>query len=214
MFAQMFPGMEWIPVMILSVSMGLIAGALGTLAAAVNSKSVFARWAAGGACALGLGTPALLLMNVGGSLTPTAYLCVAVPIVPGLIALGMIWWPSSSSNSAGSLDGGPCAPLQASQASNYKAKGLRFVIAAVVCVPALFMVFIGCIRPIGYADHRAKIQVGMTMSEVRQVFGGPHEKSTDADGKETWIYYCDWTGLSYFGVRFDRASRAEFRWLE
>lgn len=139
MFAQMFPGMEWIPVMILSVSVGLIAGALGTLAAAFNSKSVFARWASGVACVLGLGMPLLLLLNVRGNLMPEGYLCVAVPLVPGLIALGMTWWPStlSPSNATTRLDAEVLAQPQALQPGEYKAKGLRLVIAAVVCIPAL-----------------------------------------------------------------------------
>jgi hypothetical protein len=214
MFAQMFPGMGWIPVMILSVSVGLMAGALGTLAAAVNSNSAIARWAAGVACVLGLGMPLLLLINVGGSLMPVGYLCVAVPAVPGLIALGMIWWPSIPPSPAASVDAGQTAPSQALEPSDYKTRGVRLMIAGVVCIPAAFMVFMCCIRPIGYADHRERIQVGMTTSEVREALGGPHERSADSEGKETWIYYCDWTGLSYFGVRFDRESRVEFRWLE
>jgi hypothetical protein len=42
LFAQMMPGMEWIPLMLLCIAAGLLAGILGTLVGLAVSKSRFA----------------------------------------------------------------------------------------------------------------------------------------------------------------------------
>ena len=84
--------------LLLSTPVGLILGALATLAAAINNKSAFARWAAGFACILGVGMPLILHVSSGGRFHYWVYLFAAVPLIPGLIAVALmpIHWPSDS----------------------------------------------------------------------------------------------------------------------
>src|SRR5438874_1116743 len=93
-FAQMMPGMEWIPLMVLSVGGGLTAGVLGILVGLAVSKSRFAFWAGVVASTSGAGSPLFFLVVAGRHLVPGAYALLAVPLLAGLPALLLSFRPS------------------------------------------------------------------------------------------------------------------------
>jgi hypothetical protein len=181
------------------------------LAVAVNVESVFARIAAGVACSLGLGIPLFLLVMARGIMRPEGYLWASVPLIPGLATVAMIRLARKRSKGG---DGDPEVRRKGPRYGVGLATSLRFLVAVAAFGPVVYMVHLCNVRPIGDTDPRDRIRVGMMAEEVRIILGEPHSRSTDADGKETWIYMRDWTGFSYFGVIFDKESRVEFRWLE
>src|SRR5262245_61711640 len=87
--AQNFPGMELIPLMLLSTEGGSVVGVLGILVGLAVSKSRFAFWAGLVACAAGVGMPALVFLAARRYVSPQAYWFVAIPLLPGLVAVGL-----------------------------------------------------------------------------------------------------------------------------
>lgn len=85
--AQMTPGMEWIPVMLLCTVSGLVAGLLAIL------LRPFARVRAAGrglgilALAIGIASPLFFLCVVGSEVFPIAYLIFASPAALGGVAI-------------------------------------------------------------------------------------------------------------------------------
>ena len=211
MFAQMFPGMELIPVAILSVGVGLTAGAVGALAAAVDARSMVARWAAGVACVLGLGMFLLLLVVVGPRVDAIAYLVVSSPALIGLVTLGL----TLLARRQPSVEAHPSrASSKRSACVQYLATGLLCLLAAAAFVPVAFLVYRCVLQPLGSVDPTGKIAAGMSGEDVKKVLGDPHSQSTNADETEVWIYYRDWTRFSYIGICFDREDRVKSFWLE
>src|SRR5262245_38140676 len=93
MFAQMFPGMEWMPLMLLGLVCGLSAGALGTAVGLAVSKSRFAFWAGIAACASGACSPVFFFLVAGRHLAPAAYPLLALPLLAGLPAILLSFRP-------------------------------------------------------------------------------------------------------------------------
>jgi hypothetical protein len=207
MLAQMFSGMEFIPLIILSNGIGLTAAAFGTLIAAFNKRSVIAWWCAFTACFLGIGMPLLMLFRVGGLLDLTAYQYATAPLITGLVAFAMIYWPNDEHPRLRTSNH-PAKP------GRWMSRAMRASVVAIVFVPALFMVNFCCIRPIDTEDIRNKIAVGMTTAEVQAVFGKPHYRNSSSEGTEAWTYETDWGRLGYFAVYFDEVGRVREWWLE
>ena len=211
MFAQMFPGMELIPVAILSVGVGLTAGAIGALAAAVDARSMVARWAAGVACLLGLGMFLLLLVVVGTQVDAVAYLVVSSPSLIGLVTLGFTLLARRQPSVEAHL---LRASSKRSACVRCLSTALLCLLATAACVPVAFMVYWHLLQPLGNVDPSGRISPGMSGEDVTAVLGAPHSQCTDADGMKTWIYYLDWTRLSYFAIDFDREDRVERCWQD
>jgi hypothetical protein len=89
MFAQMFPGMDWISLMLLCLVVGLCVGVLGILVGLAVSNSRFAYRAGIFACVIGVGSPVFFLLVAGRHLMPQAYPCLAIPLFVGLVAVGL-----------------------------------------------------------------------------------------------------------------------------
>src|SRR5688572_25023692 len=79
MFAQMFPGMEWIPLMILLTAVGLLVGGIAVIMAVVGGAAGAARKTAAAACIIGVASPTVFLFVLGDSFS--GYLCLALPLV-------------------------------------------------------------------------------------------------------------------------------------
>ncbi|HYT89023.1 MAG TPA: hypothetical protein VEL76_09965 [Gemmataceae bacterium] len=94
LFAQMMPGMEWLPLMLVCIAGGLLAGVLGTLVGLAVSHSRYAFWAGSVACATGIASPLFFLLVAGRHLASDAYFVLATPLLAGLPAVLLSFRPS------------------------------------------------------------------------------------------------------------------------
>jgi hypothetical protein len=95
------------------------------------------------------------------------------------------------------------------------ASKVRWGVAATIAIPILVL-FVRSHAPLEGPDPMRRIKIGMSVEQVSAILGKPHEQYKDAPekGEETWIYYRDWAGMSYYLVRFDQDRRVYFHWDE
>lgn len=87
LLAQMMPGMEWIPVMLLSTLGGLAVGLLAILLRPFARARVAGRRLGIGALVIGIVFPLFFLCVVGGEVYPITYLIFASPAALGGVAI-------------------------------------------------------------------------------------------------------------------------------
>jgi hypothetical protein len=93
MLAQMMPGMEWIPLIVVLVWGGHSCGAVSIVTSVLLSKSRFALYCGLVAVVVGFLSPPLLWILAGGHLRPSGYLLLASPILPGVVGAGLSQMP-------------------------------------------------------------------------------------------------------------------------
>jgi hypothetical protein len=94
LFAQMFPGMEWIPVMSLLLWGSILCGSVSIGASLCCPKSSFGFRTGILTIIIGVMSPPLFFCLTGNNLTKYAYLYLASPIVPGLLGVGLSRLPA------------------------------------------------------------------------------------------------------------------------
>ncbi len=206
MLAMLFPGMQWIPIGILTTSAGWTIGAVGILAASLDRRSLIARWAIAMTCILGVAAPMLMFVTVGArDFDGVAYLLIATPLLPGVVGILLMSGRRSQATSE------TAAQLQT---TTHHESGLRLLVAGVFFIPVGFMIYYCGIRHAGIAERSEKVAIGMTVAEVKEIMGLPHNQSTYQHETLEWVYQYECSGLGYFSVKFDKAGRVERRWLE
>lgn len=65
----------------------------------------------------------------------------------------------------------------------------------------------------GWQYRQAWNAEGMTVDEVLQILGEPHDRVVEDDGSERWYYWGDSYGLGYVGLKIGPDRKVKHTWI-